>query len=110
MSDLEIRRIDPPIPDKFSLESILRCNSDPAGAGEEFGSFLNRSCETTQRRFASLNMTGPQATSWLLFGFFGNFENNLAARVTSRDLFLSFNCLRKWERLRHYHFDFLLVD
>lgn len=51
-----------------------------------------------------------QLISSLLFRFFGNFENNLAARVTSRDLFLGLNCFRKRERLRHNHFDFLLID
>ena len=61
-------------------------------------------------------LTAPQSISAftgecsLLFGFFGNFENNLAARVTSRDLFVGLNCFRKRERLRHNHFDFLLVD
>lgn len=42
MSDLEIRRIDPPIPDKFSLESILRCNLIPQAPEKNLGSFLNR--------------------------------------------------------------------
>ena len=51
-----------------------------------------------------------QLISSVLFGFFGNFKNNLAARVTSRDLFLGPNRFRKRERLRHDHFDFLLVD
>ena len=37
----------------------------------------------------------PQMNSWLLFGFLSNFENNLAARVTRRDLFLGLNCLQK---------------
>jgi len=52
----------------------------------------------------------PHLNSWLLFWFVGNFENNLATRVTSRDLFLGFNCFRKRERARHNHFDFLLVN
>jgi hypothetical protein len=51
-----------------------------------------------------------QMNGWLLFGFLGNFKNNLASRVTGPDLFLGFNCFRKRERLRHDHFDFLLVD
>ena len=52
----------------------------------------------------------PQVNSWLLFGFLGNFKNNLASRVTGRDLFLGLHCFGKREGSRHDHFDFLLVD
>jgi hypothetical protein len=111
----------------------------PQSREKNLGSFSERLCENNQMCFAKpalskvegLNLTEPlrdaslrdcadrvsvhlcvisQVNSWLLFGFLGNFENNLASRVTGRDLFLGLNCFRKWERLRHDHFDFLLVD
>ena len=47
---------------------------------------------------------------WVLLWLVSDFENNLAARVTSRDLFLRFCRVRKRERLRNNHLDFLLVD
>jgi hypothetical protein len=39
-----------------------------------------------------------------------DFENNLAARVTSRDLFLRFRGVCEWERLGDDYLDLVFVD
>jgi hypothetical protein len=130
----------PPIQDKFFLESILIVILIPLAREKNLESFSEshsaetkseasrEACPEQSRRpqydsavqgylIASLHYrasvhlcTGCQLISSPLFGFFGDFENNLAARVTSRDLFLGLNRFRKRKRLRHNHFDFLLVD
>jgi hypothetical protein len=61
-------------------------------------------------RFPIHSCVIAQANRWLLLRFIGDFENDLATCVTSRDLFLRFDRFGKWERLRHDYLDFLLVD
>ena len=127
----------PPIQDKFFLESILSVilnemknlgSFSESHSAETKSEASREACPEQSRRaqydsavqgclIARLHYRASvhlcircQLISSPLFGFFGNFENNLAARVTSRDLFLGLNCFRKRERLRHNHFDFLLVD
>src|SRR5215472_12449954 len=97
------------IASQFTVVAIMVCfrASVPRNPSPQINTDCHRLGEAASN-LCSVCVRGPGLLP--LLRFVANFKNYFTARVTSRYLFLRFDRLRKWKRLRHGYLDFPGID
>src|SRR5881227_827303 len=87
-------------------------SSKPTRQIRSSSAFSMKGAVTSRKAVAAASCVASLATRvlrWTCTARY-NTDKTTAIEPTSCDLFMSFHCFRKRERLRHDDFDFLLVD